>query len=126
MGRRLLAGERPERVVVGELAEEELQQSRVAELHLATRRLVQPVEERLAAVGGDGIGAAPPPVVLALLGEEARAGEPVRLGVELRMREGPEVTEGHLDEALEVIGRGRPAHRDAAEYDVRRRAETDA
>ena len=65
-------------------------------------------------------------VKLALLAQQARAGEPLGLGVELRMRERPEVAEGHLDEALEVIGRGRPADRDAAEHHVRRRAEAHA
>ena len=61
-------------------------------------------------------------------GESAahRARKSLGLGVELGMREGPEVAQRQLDEPLEVIRRGGSAQSDAAEHDERGRSEANA
>ena len=124
VGGDLLAGERLEGLpLLVQLAEEELQQPRVAQLLVARRGLAQPLGERLAPLGGDVVGPPPAAAVFALLAEQTRAREPIWLGVELGVREGPEVTERQLDKALEVIGGRRPAQRNGAEDDIGRRTE---
>ena len=52
---------------------------------------------------GDRVEAAPAAALLLRLLEQAGLGEPRGLGVELRVREGPEVADAQLHEALEVV-----------------------
>jgi hypothetical protein len=55
---------------------------------------------------------ASPSALLARLVEETGGGQPLRLGVELRVRERPEVADAAFDEALEVVRRRAAAHGD--------------
>ena len=73
---------------------------------------------------GDRVVAPPPAGLLARLLEQAGLGEARGLGVELRVGKGPEVPDAELDEALEVIGRGRAAQGDDPEHEVRGRSES--
>ena len=106
-----------------ELGEEELQQPEVAVLRRAAHGVAQPLGKPLAARCRDGVVAPPPAGLLARLFEQAGLGEASGLGVELGVGKGPEVPDAQLDEALEVVGRGRPAQGGDPEHEVGGRAE---
>ena len=125
MGRGLLAGEAGDLVGRRELAEEQLEEGEVADLVGAGHRFAQPPVEPLAACLRDRVVPAAAAVRLARLVEQPGLGEARRLGVELRVRERPEVPDAELDEALEVVRRGRPAYRRDAEDQVGDGAEAD-
>ena len=97
-------------------AEEELQQRRVAQLGGVAGRLGAPRVERLAARVGDAEHAPPPPALLAPLLGEPGLREPLRLGVERRMRHRPEVADAARDADLELV-RGGLAELQEAEDD---------
>jgi len=102
----------------GVLGEEQLEQAEAAELRRLLGRLGQPGGQRGPALGGDPVAASPPPGLLALLGQEPQAGQPLGLGVDLAVRELPKVGDAAADGRLQrVRGRGAvPGHQ--AEDDV--------
>jgi len=116
--RRLLVGEGDDLVDTGQLAEEQLQHPEVADLGRARDRFLQPLAQPLAARVGDRVVPAAATTILARLVEQAGLGEPFRLGIQLRVRERPEVPDAELDEALEVVRRARPAQGGDAEDEV--------
>jgi len=77
---------------LGVLAEEQLQQPQAAELRRLVGRLGQPGAEGGPSLGGDPVAAPPPAGVLALLGQQPQAGQPVGLGVDLAVGELPDST----------------------------------
>jgi hypothetical protein len=83
----------------GVLAEEQLEQAEAAELGRLVGRLGQPFGERGPALGRDPVAAPPPPGLLALLGQEPEAGQPFGLGVDLAVRELPEMGDAPADPA---------------------------
>ena len=103
-----------------ELAEEELELGDVAHLELLLGGLGQPRAQRVAALGGDRVCLPASAFRLDLEGEQAQLLEPLRLGVELGVRKGPEVAHRVVHSAFQVVRRARSAHRHHAEHDVRR------
>ena len=104
------------------VAEEELEQSAVADLRLFARGLSHPLVERLPARGRERVDATPATFGLALLVEEAELDEMGGLRVQLRVREVPEVPDRARRLLLHVVG-GRRALGDQAEHDVGDRSE---
>ncbi len=101
-------------------AEEELEQAEVSDLGRLGRRLRQPGGKRSPAAGRRRVRAAAPTAFLAPLFQQALLGQPRRLGVELRVRDRPEVARAARDRLLEVIGRARTVLAQEAEDDVAR------
>ena len=97
-------------------AEEQLQQRRVAQLGGLAGRLGPPRVERPAAGVGDAEHAPAPAALLAPLLHEPGLREPLRLGVERRMRHRPEVADAARDAGLELV-RGGLAELEEAEDD---------
>ena len=101
-------------------AEEQLEQSGVAQLPAAGRRqLVAPGGELALAGARDPVDPAAPARLLALLRQEAGLGQPPAFGVELGVWEGPQVVDAALGGALQVIRRRRLEPLDQAEDHVR-------
>jgi len=89
---------------LGVLGEEQLQQAQAADLQGLVGRLGQPGGQRRPALGRDPLAAPPPPGVLALLGQQPQAGQPLGLGVDLPVRGRPEVGDAPLTAALRAYG----------------------
>ena len=68
---------------LGVLGEEQLEQAEAADLEGLVGGLGQPGAERGPALGRDPVAAPPPPGLLALLGQQPQAGQPLGLGVDL-------------------------------------------
>ena len=102
----------------GEFGEEELEQPEVPVLGGGGDGLGEPLAERPPARLGDRVVAPPAAGFLARLLEQAGLGEALGLVVELRVGKRPEVAHAELHHPLEVIGSGRPAHRDEPEDEV--------
>jgi len=102
----------------GVLGEEQLEQAEAAHLQGLVGRLGQPGGQRRPALGRDPVAAPAPPGLLALLGQQPQPGQPLGLGVDLAVRELPEVGDAPADRRLQgVRGRGAvPGHQ--AEDDV--------
>jgi len=115
---RLLEREGDDLVDAGQLAEEQLEHPEVADLGRARDRLLQPLAQPLAARVGDRVVAAAATALLARLLEQPGLGEPLRLGVQLRVRERPEVPDAELDESLEVVRRARTAQGGDPEHEI--------
>jgi 2-haloacid dehalogenase len=103
---------------LGALGEVQLEQAEAADLEGLVGGLAQPGGERGPALGRDPVAAPPAPGLLPLLGQQPQAGQPLGLGVDLAVRELPEVGDAPADRRLDgVRGRGAvPVHQ--AEDDV--------
>jgi hypothetical protein len=103
---------------LGVLAEEQLQQAEAAELGRLVGRLGQPGFERVPASLGDPVAAPPPAGLLTLLGQQPKAGQALGLGVDLAVRELPEVGHAAAHGRLEGVRGGRAVPGHQAEDDV--------
>ncbi len=121
--RDLLDGQRPHVARLADLVEEELELGDVAHLEVLVRGRREPGAQRLAARRGERVGLAPPPAVLDRELEHPQLGEAVGLGVELGVREVPEVAHRMADRALEVVRRGGATKGDHAQNHVGRRGQ---
>jgi hypothetical protein len=92
---------------LGVLGEEQLEQAQAPDLEGLVGRLGQPGGQGRPALGRDPVAAPPPSGLLALLGQQPQAGQPLGLGIDLAVRERPEVGDAPADGRLEgVRGQG--------------------
>ena len=88
-------------------------------------RLGQPRGQGAPPAGADAVGRAPSAAGFGRLGQQAGFGQPVRLGVELAVGEGPEVADGLRHLLLHLVGGDRSMLGDEAEHDVGGRRQVD-
>src|SRR4051794_16684631 len=103
--------------------EEELEQRGLAELRRRRALVGEPVPQRRAPGVRQRVVLAPAAGLLAADRDEAGRGQPVGLGVELRVRDAPEAADAAGVTRLELVGRRLPGEGQEAEDDVRRRGE---
>lgn len=100
------------------VGEEQLEKPDVADLRRVGDRLAHPLRKRLATAPGDRVEPSSPPLLFSLLFEQAKSDQPRRLGIELRVGEGPEIADRSFDPLLKLVGRLRSARDQAEELEV--------
>src|SRR5262249_23309512 len=102
-------GELAQRLLGDDFVEEWLQASPVPLFENRVRRRLEPVLQSLLSPSRQLVELAPPAAGLRFPRQQTRLGQPLRLAVELRMRERPEIADRAADRSLELIGgRGAP------------------
>jgi len=126
MDRELLLGKAQPRLRGRQIGEEELQESRVAQLGWLMRRPVEPGPQGRFACLRDREHAPAPPTGLANLVDEADRSEARRLAVQQGVGKRPEVAERCPDVTLELVGSGRPFALEQPEHEVRSGSQSEA
>ena len=116
----LLGGQRCDVVGLADLAEEQLQLGDVTQLEVLGGRRPEPFAQGVQTGTGQRVGLATPSRVLHRPGQQPEVGQPIRLGVELGVREVPKQPDRLPDGPLEAVGRAVAVQGDHAENDVRR------
>src|SRR5262249_45313431 len=102
-------GELAQRLLGDDFVEEWLQASPVPLFENRVRRRLEPVLQSLLSPSRQLVELAPPAAGLRFPRQQTRLGQPLRLAVELRMRERPEIADRAADRSLElIVGRGAP------------------